>query len=238
MDLTWQQSIGIDQAHLVNFKIVGDVDSSVESASSPSFLVHQSIKKDLQNLFSAAKKDGLELTIISSYRSFERQLCIWNDKWQGHRPVYSRHGRPLNVAQMSDMEKYKAISLWSALPGLSRHHWGTDLDIFLEKPIHTGHKVELIPQEFAENGVCHRLKIWMDANLEKFGFFRPYQSYKQGISEEPWHISHRITSENILKNFHYGLCLKHLGKSEIKSKDFICDIFEHYQQKYFLNICE
>jgi len=230
MELNWQQSIGIDQNHLIEFKIS-------ETANKP-FLIHQSIKQDLLDLFSSAKNAGLEICIISSFRSFERQLAIWNNKWQGHRPVYSRHGRPLNVVQMSDMEKYKAISLWSALPGLSRHHWGTDLDIFLQNPIQKGHKAELVPQEFDPKGVCHSLKIWMDSNLGKFGFFRPYQSFRQGISEEPWHISHRLTSKNILENFPFEQCLKHLDRSEIQSKEFICNIFEHYQQKYFLNICE
>jgi len=228
MNLTWQQSIGIEQSHLTGFEI----------KKTQSFLVHQSIKQDLLNLFSTVKKDGLEIAIISSFRSFEQQLSIWNDKWQGHRPVYSRHGRLLNIDKMSDVEKYKAISLWSALPGLSRHHWGTDLDVFLAEPIQSGYKVKLMPQEFSKNGVCSELNSWMDKNLNGYGFFRPYRSFQQGISEEPWHISHRATSQEILDSFSFKECLNHINRSKIKSRDFICNNFEHYQQQYFLNLCD
>ena len=227
MDLTWQQSIGIDQQHLVDFK----------TSISKSYLIHRSIKQDLQNLFLAARNDNMEMVIISSFRTFDRQLSIWNDKWQGYRPVYSRHGRPLNIEHMSEMEKFKAISLWSALPGLSRHHWGTDLDIFLSEPLKNEYKVKLVPQEFSETGVCCKLNHWLDTNLERFGFFRPYKTYQQGVSEEPWHISHRLTSQKILTTFPFEQCLEYLNQSKIKSKPFICDMFEHYQEQYFLNLC-
>ena len=201
-------------------------------------LIHKTIINDVQQLFSAAQKDGLEFTIVSSYRTFEQQLTIWNEKWLGHRPVYSLHGRPLNITKMSDMEKYKAISLWSALPGLSRHHWGSDLDIFLTKAIQQGHKVELSPQEFSDTGVCYQLNCWMDKNLKKFGFFKPYREYRQGVSAEPWHISHRLVSDQIIADFPYIQCLEYIRNRDIKAKDFICDIFEHYREQYFLNVCD
>ena len=228
MNLTWQQSIGIDEQHLID----------CEKQSNQNFLIHHAIESDLKQLLLAAKNDDIEILIISSYRSFERQLSIWNEKWQGYRPVFSRHGRPLNIAQMSDMEKYKAISLWSALPGLSRHHWGTDLDIFSAKAISQGHKVELIPDEFSTKGVCGELNNWLDKNLSKYGFFRPYLKYQQGISEEPWHISHIASSEIILKDYPFEQCLETLNQSDIKSRPFILDVFEHYCERYFLNICQ
>jgi LAS superfamily LD-carboxypeptidase LdcB len=232
MNLTWQQSIGITQDHLIDYQQLND------QTDNQNFLIHQSITSDLKQLLLAAKNDGVEISIVSSYRSFERQLDIWNDKWQGYRPVFSRHGRPLNITQMADMEKYKAISLWSALPGLSRHHWGTDLDIFSADAIKQGHKVELTPEEFALKGVCCKLNDWLDKNLSKYGFFRPYQNYQQGVSAEAWHISHRATSQEILSNFPFEQCLEHLNQSDIKSRLFICDIFEHYKTQYFLNICD
>jgi len=228
MSLTWQQSIGIAEEHLVDY----------EQQSKQNFLIHQAVESDLNQLLIAAKSDDIEISIISSYRSFERQLSIWNEKWQGYRQVFSRHGRPLNIAQMSDMEKYKAISLWSALPGLSRHHWGTDLDIFSASAISQGHKVELIPEEFSTKGVCSELNNWLEKNLSKYGFFRPYLNYQQGVSAEAWHISHISTSDQILKNYPFEQCLEMLNQSGIKSKPFICDKFEHYKTQYFLNICQ
>ncbi len=227
MNLSWQQAIGIDQTYLVECQ-----------SGSKNYLIHPSIQPDLALLLSAAKSDDVPIATISSYRSFEQQLSIWNEKWQGYRPVFSRHGRPLNITQMSDMEKYKAISLWSALPGLSRHHWGTDLDIFSADAIKKGHKVELIPEEFALTGVCCELNDWLDKNLSKYGFFRPYQNYQQGVSAEAWHISHIAISEQIQKAFPFKQCSDYLGKSDICSSQFIADRFDHYCSQYFNNICQ
>ncbi len=228
MNLNWQQSVGIDQSHLIDFK----------QFQQSNVLVHKDIITDLENLLLAAKSDNVVIEIVSCYRSFDRQLSIWNGKWQGHRPVTSRHGRPLNIAQMSDMEKYKAISLWSALPGFSRHHWGTDMDIFCRSAIQAGHKIELVPEEFSNKGVCHPLNNWLDNNLEQYNFFRPYQNYQRGVSEEPWHISHQPTSQQIMNNYPFEQCQDYLNQSDIKSRAFMSDMFEHYKTQYFLNICE
>ena len=228
MILTWQQSIGINNEHLV------EVSDSVGK----SFLINETVKEPLCNLLEQAKCDDIPIAIISSHRTFQQQLTIWNDKWQGYRPVYSRHGRPLNVNSMSNMEKYKAIALWSALPGLSRHHWGTDLDVFSAAAIKNGYKVELTPDEFSKNGICSEINHWLNDNLEKHGFFKPYNHYQQGVSEEPWHISHKVTSQQITTEFSFNDCIVHLKKSDIKANDFIIDMFEHYKTQYFLNICK
>jgi LAS superfamily LD-carboxypeptidase LdcB len=227
MKSTWQQLIGVDDSHLCQ----------LEYRENSNQLVHPEVKIDLQRLLHAAEDDGVTIAIVSSYRSFERQLTIWNEKWQGHRAVVSRHGRTLNLEQLSDIEKYKAICLWSALPGLSRHHWGTDFDIFSQQAIDEGHKVALSPSEFSKGNVCSELNDWLDTNLSRFGFFRPYLTYRQGVSDEPWHISHQSTTHNILNNFPYEECRNWIEKSEIKSRDFIINHLDHYREKYFLNIC-
>ena len=227
MNLNWQQAIGVEQDHLVNFEL----------APNKSTLINQQVTSSLSLLLERAKKAGVEISIVSSFRSFERQLLIWNDKWLGYRPVYSRHGRPLNISQMSNIEKYKAIALWSALPGMSRHHWGTDFDIFATQAIEQGHQVELTAEEFSNNGVCCELANWLEQELEKLGFFRPYKQYNKGVSEEPWHISHIETSQKIFDQFPFEQCKHYLANSEIKSRDFIGEQFEHYKQQYFANIC-
>ncbi|WP_444997926.1 M15 family metallopeptidase [Aliikangiella sp. IMCC44359] len=228
METSWQQLIGIDETHLV----------SLTDTIGKSFQVHCDIAEAIDQLLKSAEKDGISISVISSYRSFEQQMRIWNDKWMGHRQVLSRHGRPLNIAQMSDMEKYKAISLWSALPGLSRHHWGTDIDIFCANAINNKYQPQLIPQEFATGGPCEQLENWLNQSLESCGFFRPYQTYNQGVAEEPWHLSHIIESKKILQQFNFDACKKHLAQSNIKANEFIQNQFEHYTQQYFCNICE
>lgn len=226
MSLTWQQSIGLEKKHC----------SAFEYDNENIHVIHNEVINDLKKLFAAAKKDGIEITIISSFRSFEKQLSIWNDKWQGYRPVYSRHGRPLNMDAMSNIEKYKAISLWSALPGMSRHHWGTDCDVFSKQAIVQGHKVELVPDEFSKNGICGTLNQWLNEHLEQFGFFRPYNEFKGGVAVEPWHISHCETSQQILEHFDFHELKKHLTKSELCESDFLVDRLPQYRERYFENI--
>jgi LAS superfamily LD-carboxypeptidase LdcB len=228
MQLTWQQSIGIEDTHLTSF----------EDKQHSHLLVNVSTVEPLSKLLKQAEQDGVAITIISGFRSFKRQLTIWNDKWQGYKPVYSRQGRPLNILKMSDIEKYKAISLWSALPGLSRHHWGTDFDIFSSQALAKNYEVQLQPEEFAKNGPCFELNTWLENNLESFGFFRPYRNYQQGVSKEPWHISHQSVSQAIYTQFDKPACRDYLATSEINSANFIKEQFEHYYARYFSNICK
>jgi len=77
----------------------------------------------------AARLAGFNLQPASTFRDFERQLAIWNGKFRGERPVLDKESRPVEVASLSDAERCELILRWSALPGASRHHWGSDLDI-------------------------------------------------------------------------------------------------------------
>lgn len=226
MSLNSQQMAGLKEDHLC----------SITLSNNRSFSINKQIKKDFSRLIEASKKASVELTIISSFRSFDDQLSIWNDKWHGYRPVYSKQGRPLNTNKMSAIEKYKAIALWSALPGFSRHHWGTDIDIFSLKALEKGYKAELVPEEFYENGVCCELNEWLNKNLEKYGFFRPYAKYSGGVAVEPWHISHHSESGKIEKQFELGAVVEFIEKCNISDKPFILDHLDHYRQQYFLNI--
>ncbi len=228
MSLTWQQAIGIDTSHLVE----------LNDSRHKNFYVHKDVLEPLKALLEKAEREGHTIQLVSGFRGFERQLQIWNDKWQGFKPVFSRHGRPLNITSMSNVEKYKAISLWSALPGLSRHHWGTDFDLFSASAIDNGYSVKLVPEEFSAKGPCANLENWLQENLESFDFFRPYREFRGGICEEPWHISHLSTTKLLLNAFDYSRWQSYIRSSSIKSADFIADQLEHYQEKYFCNICE
>lgn len=160
--------------------------------------LHKLVVDDLQQMQSAAFEAGISMNIASSYRSVERQLTIWNNKWQGKRPLYDRKGNQLDATILSDEEKLKTILIWSALPGASRHHWGTDLDVYDAKGVAaSGAELQLIEQEYMRGGPCFELCQWMDVHLKDFGFFRPYQKDRGGVAVEPWHISHVQQSQLI-----------------------------------------
>ena len=123
----------------------------------------------------AALADGLNIAIASSYRSFERQTQIWNRKYRGENIVLDSAGIPIsNWRQLSPQERIFAILRWSALPGASRHHWGTDLDVYAPELLPAGQKLQLTPAEYdVTNGYFAQLTAWLDNNMHAFGFFRP-----------------------------------------------------------------
>ena len=100
-----------------------------------------------------AAEAGFELAIASSFRSFERQLAIWNGKAGGERPVHDDAGRPVPMDTLSPRDQLYAILRYSAIPGTSRHHWGSDLDIFDNAAVPVDYQVQLSPAEVAGGGV-------------------------------------------------------------------------------------
>ncbi|MDH3796604.1 MAG: M15 family metallopeptidase, partial [Flavobacteriaceae bacterium] len=66
----------------------------------------------------AARKDGIEIKIVSSFRNFDRQKAIFERKYER----FTEEG----LEPLAAIDK---IIEYSTIPGTSRHHWGTDIDI-------------------------------------------------------------------------------------------------------------
>lgn len=157
-----------------------------------------------------ARAAGFELAIASSFRSYSRQLAIWNGKASGQRAVHDDAGGPLVIDSLSPAEQLRAILRFSALPGSSRHHWGTDLDVFDAAAIEPGYQLQLSPAEVAPGGIFDPLHRWLDQRMaagESGGFFRPYSRDRGGVAPERWHLSYaplsahceaQLTSELLL----------------------------------------
>ncbi|MGB0894535.1 MAG: M15 family metallopeptidase [Parashewanella sp.] len=197
-------------------------------------------KETLQSFIkmaASAKQAGIELAICSAYRSFERQLLIWNNKASGKRSLLDKDSKPLAFDQLDNAQLVKAILTWSALPGASRHHWGTDLDVFDAASI-SKQKLQLIPQEYHPNGPCYQLANWLQQHAHEFGFFFPYQAGKSGVSPEPWHISYApIAGEylNLFKPEHLEFIL---AQHNILLKNEILTQLPYLVQNYVFNIAD
>jgi len=146
---------------------------------------------DFQKMQKAALKDGIKIQIISGYRSFNRQLSIWNKKYHKYKNL-----------EMSEKDIFKKISTYSALPGTSRHHWGTEIDIIdaNSAPPENGF---LNPRNYDKDGVYNALYQWMLANSEDYGFYLVYTNdeHRQGFNFEPWHYSYKPLAKNYLKHY-------------------------------------
>jgi len=137
----------------------------------------------------AAAREGIALEAASAFRDFDRQRQLWNAKFRGQRPLRDAAGRLLDATAMDERERVEAILLWTALPGASRHHWGTDLDVVDRAALPAAYTLQLTAAEYAPNGIFARLTGWLDRHMRRYGFFRPYASGRGGVRPEPWHLS-------------------------------------------------
>jgi hypothetical protein len=60
-------------------------------------------------------KKGIELAITSSYRSYEDQKIIWNNKVLGTRAVLDSHSNPVDISKKTKEELLFLILRWTAL---------------------------------------------------------------------------------------------------------------------------
>lgn len=147
------------------------------------------------NLRRAALAAGFALEPVSGFRDFDRQLAIWNGKWSGTRPLKDAAGGALDASTLSPAERLSAILRWSALPGASRHHWGTDVDLIDANAIAPGYRVALEVEEYLPRGPFGPLAGWLESHAARFGFFRPFRGLRSGVQAEPWHFSFAPVAE-------------------------------------------
>ena len=218
--MTQDQLLGLDESHLI---LVGRGPHRLTAATAAAF-------NDMQV---AAAYEGFNLQAASSWRSFERQLAIWNGKWRGERPLLDADNQPLDALQLDDMERLHAILRWSALPGTSRHHWGTDLDIYDPDCLPVGTRLALEPWEYEAGGWFADLGEWLGDHMADFGFFLPYAKpldAAQGVAYEPWHISFAPESgEQRLDPNALALCLQ---QADIEGKECILAHLDEILARY------
>ena len=192
--------IGLNASHLCK---VGTSEFLAEKEAGEAFL----------NLQAGAKSGGLDIEIVSAFRSFDRQCAIFDAKWQGKRPVLDAKEHPIDISSFNPQEKVAAICHFSAIPGFSRHHFGTDFDIYSPTLLPSGEKLKLTAYEYALGSYFYPLELWLKDNLEHFGFTRPY-SGKEAMGYEPWHISYKKSADKFLREFSLDFVIDYLLKTD------------------------
>jgi len=152
-----------------------------------------------QDMYRAAANDGIDLKIVSAFRSFYRQKVIWESKWTGERKVM---GQNLYITYPNAEKRAKVILMFSSMPGTSRHHWGTDVDIY-----------SLNDKDFL-SGKGKKIYDWLQKHAEKYGFCQVYtpkpETRTTGYEEEKWHWSYQAVATEYLEQYQ-----KHIKYSDI-----------------------
>lgn len=199
-------------------------------------LLHKSVLKPFIELQTLAKQSGFNLQIASGFRSFERQCLIWNNKFSGKTPLLDKNESLLLTEQLSELQKVIAILHWSALPGASRHHWGSDFDIYDPDLIPKGKKLQLTCDEYQPSGYFFELDQWLTENMGQFDFNRPYQIYQGGVAAEPWHLSYQPIADNCLQILTPAIIHDLIIENNVLGKSIISQQLPMIYKQYIRNI--
>jgi LAS superfamily LD-carboxypeptidase LdcB len=217
-------------------QLTGRARDHLTESSDPRCTLHKQVMAPFLAMRAAAAADGIDLVAFSSFRDFDRQLVIWNGKFRGERPMQDRAGRPLNPGTMSPAERVAAILWWSALPGTSRHHWGTDFDVMDLASLPPGYRIQVVPAEYAPGGPFARLTTWLDAHMHAFGFFRPYATDRGGVSPEPWHLSYAPVALRAQRQLSAERLHGVLAAAEIDGKDEVLESLAENFRRYVVDV--
>jgi LAS superfamily LD-carboxypeptidase LdcB len=186
----------------------------------------------------AAAQAGFDLQLVSGYRSFERQAAIWRAKLHGVRPVFDARQQKIDLASLQGFAKLEAVLLYSALPGASRHHWGTDFDVYDAAAVDRDYQVQLLESEYQADGPFAPMSDWLKVHAIEFGFFLPYRQYRGGVAAEPWHLSYLPLSGPYLQHFTLSMLQQAFENADLPEQALIAAQLPVIFERYVTNICD
>jgi LAS superfamily LD-carboxypeptidase LdcB len=221
---------------LNGLQLTGRDRGHIVSLTEPRCQLHAAAVRPFLAMREAAMRDGFDLAVVSSFRDFERQRLIWNAKYRGERPARDRRGRPVPMGALDPGARVETILLWSALPGASRHHWGSDIDVADGGVIAAGYEPRLEVEEFRRGGPFAPLSGWLAANMRRFGFYRPYTRRGTGVQPEPWHLSYAPVSRPALRRMTVRLLAGAIEGNGVEGEAQILAWLPSIRERYVLGV--
>lgn len=146
----------------------------------PGMYLQKQALEAFKKMWDAARKDGVTLKMISATRTFSQQKNIWEGKW-------ARFAKEAP----EPTARAKKIMEYSAMPGASRHHWGTDVDLN-----------DLNNSAFETGGKYQKTYEWLVTHAHEHGFCQPYTAGRpSGYNEEKWHWSYTPLAQPFLAQY-------------------------------------
>ena len=145
--------------------------------------VDERIYPYLQEMFDAAREEGIYPIVREGYRTEAEQQAMFDEKVQAYRSEGYSRARAERTAKE-----------WVALPGTSEHQLGIAVDINADK----------------EKCSNEEVYAWLAENAHKYGFILRYPQGKvsiTGISYEPWRYRY-VGAEAAKEIYEQGICLE------------------------------
>ena len=161
----------------------------LEYADREGMLLRKETFNDFVKMHKAATAAGIKLVVRSATRNFDYQKGIWERKWTGKTKLSD--GTDVSSDISSPKEKALRILEYSSMPGTSRHHWGTDIDL------------NSFDNDWFRSGEGLKIYNWLIENAHKYGFCQPYtekgKDRMHGYNEEKWHWSYMPLSQEFTR---------------------------------------
>jgi LAS superfamily LD-carboxypeptidase LdcB len=217
--------------------LLGDADSLMHLVPDHSCRLQAEVIDAYQQLRGDAAQAGFDLRIASGFRDFSRQLVIWNGKVDGSRPIVDDAGRVIDPQGLAAWRCVQYILRFSALPGTSRHHWGTDMDVFDKAAMPADYQLQLTVAETRDTGPFAELHRWLDERItadKSYGFFRPYAQDLGGVSPEPWHLSYAPLAQTYSQLWNPHSLYQRLHRESIGHQAFLLMALPQIIQRYVM----
>jgi hypothetical protein len=215
-------------------QVSGRVATHVHDFADLHCVLHPRAAEALRSMRDEALQAGIEISVVSAFRDFNRQLAIWREKFNGRRPLLDPRGAVIDRSLLYESALIEAILTWSALPGASRHHWGSDFDV-VDAAV-PGAEGRLVTQEYGPGGPFERLTGWLDSNMGRFGFFRPYATYQGGVQPEPWHLSFAPVSVPALQVLSLEVLREAIAAADMPGQQAVLARLPELYQRYVLAV--
>ncbi len=204
-----QEEINVPKMDLSRDALLGKIEPSQDEGFSriatkftdkEGVYLRTSAYEDFVRMAEAAKEAGITLQIVSATRNFAAQKSIWEAKWNGQRKVDG-----MDLSQHIPNPKTRALKIleYSSMPGTSRHHWGTDIDL------------NNLNNTYFASGEGKKIYDWLLAHAREYGFCQVYteqgEARPDGYQEEKWHWSYMPLASQFLNQYNEKVSYEDLG---------------------------
>lgn len=239
MTPSFKMYLGLSEEHVVPF----------EGYMGTKLCANEDALKAFKALQADAKTHGFDIQPCSAFRSFERQAAIFSAKFNGIRPILDINEEPLTPIPEDPVERLNAMLLFSAMPGFSRHHFGSDFDIYAPNKLPEGQSLQLTYHEYLEGSYFYELGLYLNEALAKFDFYNPYSAAstksaeskepqaKVSVGFEPWHISHKPSAKPFIEAYDIEAALSYVESADLPYSKYVRTVMSPDRIESMLHLC-